>query len=285
MISKSLGLCLRCNTKGYAATVIISVYKDISKLVCVLYGLSKQTFKNFEVIVSEDGNSAEMREFLAPFLALNSGLRHLTQEDLGFRKNKALNTAIRASVGRRLIFIDGDCVPHPRFVEAHVALEDENRIGAGRRVELGQYASDFVLQRPSLLEALFNPFSYSILSPILVARGGKNPESGVNSSLLQYLVKNKPLPLVGCNFSCPKTALEKVNGFNERYEAPGIGEDTDIEWRLREAGFTITNLKFMATLFHLHHPRSYQLSHANMEIFRSTQKESTIAPNNGRSPK
>jgi hypothetical protein len=44
------------NSSQPEASVIIAIYKDTEALDCVLVGLSKQTEKNFEVIVTEDGN-------------------------------------------------------------------------------------------------------------------------------------------------------------------------------------------------------------------------------------
>ena len=54
---------------------------------------------------------------------LTNEIIHLTQEDKGFRKNKILNEAIRTDKTGYMIFIDGDCIPHPDFIKEHI----ENR--------------------------------------------------------------------------------------------------------------------------------------------------------------
>ena len=51
---------LRCS-------LIISVYKNIRFLQAVLDGLNYQTEQRFEIIISEDGESEEMRTFLAHY--------------------------------------------------------------------------------------------------------------------------------------------------------------------------------------------------------------------------
>jgi hypothetical protein len=45
--------------------------------------------------------------------------------------------------------------------------------------------------------------------------------------------RDKKAHLVGCNFSCFKSDLEKINGFDEDFSMPTTGEDTDIERRMR----------------------------------------------------
>ncbi len=254
------------------ASLIISVYKNTENLRCILESLRYQTYNNFEVLVSEDGSATEIRfliEALRP--RLDFELNHITQPDMGFRKNKALNSAIRETNTDLLIFIDGDCVPHTRFIESHINEARDSSVSAGRRVELGPKISRALIDMPSRTKYLSNPLYYSLLLPILMLDGIKNPESGYFSSVLHGRAKHRPLSLVGCNFSCHKKTLTNINGFNEDYEAPGIGEDSDIEWRLIRAGYTIKNIRFLAPIFHLWHPRSYSLSSKNQAIYSQTR--------------
>jgi glycosyltransferase involved in cell wall biosynthesis len=256
----------------HQASLIISVYKSEPNLRCILESLRHQTYKHFEVIVSEDGSATEIA-LLIETIKLNTAfsLKHLTQPDRGFRKNRALNAAIRAANADLLIFIDGDCVPHPRFIESHINEAHKYSISTGRRVELGSVASRMLMNSPSRIKVLGNPISYSFALPFLLAEGIKNPESGYFSKVVHSLVQNRHLSIVGCNFSCSKQALIDINGFNEDYEAPGIGEDSDLEWRFIRAGYKIKNVKFLTPIFHLWHVRSYSLSSRNQETYAETK--------------
>lgn len=49
--------------------------------------------------------------------------------------------------------------------------------------------------------------------------------------------------------------LLKVNGFDERYLAPAIGEDTDLEARLKRIGIKVRVCKHAVTVFHKNHKR------------------------------
>ena len=117
-------------------TIIISVYKDVEALDLILNSLLNQTKEVDEIIISEDGNCEEMKSY---FSTLNDQqIKHLSQEDNGWQKNKALNRAIHVSNNDYLIFIDGDCVPYPTFIESHITLAKENAVLCGRRTEPGE---------------------------------------------------------------------------------------------------------------------------------------------------
>src|SRR5688572_26858920 len=122
-------------------SLIISVYKDVSSLRTVLEGLKFQRFDNYQIVISEDGESEEMRNFLQSY-GHDNPILHLTQPDVGWRKNQALNRAIRMSEGDYLIFIDGDCVLHHLFIENHVRFSARKKILGGKRVKLGPTFSD-----------------------------------------------------------------------------------------------------------------------------------------------
>jgi cellulose synthase/poly-beta-1,6-N-acetylglucosamine synthase-like glycosyltransferase len=259
--------------KGPHASLIISVYQNATYLDCILNALQYQTFKSYEVIVSEDGQDKQIQKILEPYLVTNTHIRHLTQPDNGFRKNRALNRAVTSATTNCLIFIDGDCVPHSRFIESHVRHSNPRQINAGRRVELGRQFSQKLVQTPSLIENFSNSRLYSFMLPRLILDQIKNPESGYYSKFVHHFARQSPLSLVGCNFSTSRKALYEINGFNEDYEAPGIGEDTDMEWRFLRAGYRVSNIKFLTPLFHLWHPRSYLLSEQNRQIYEATKSK------------
>ena len=113
------------------ATLIISIYKNIIALQTILRSLRQQTEQDFELIISEDGEDIEVRKFIEQY-QFPWTTQHLTQPDMGWQKNKALNRAVLAAQTDWLIFIDGDCVLHPRFVEMHIRYQQDNVLLAGK---------------------------------------------------------------------------------------------------------------------------------------------------------
>jgi len=263
------------------STVIVSVYKDADALKLILDSLNRQTISNFEVIVSEDGQSQEIGSLSNDFRRFDFSIQHLTHEDRGFRKNIALNRAIKASHADHIIFIDGDCVPHTGFVEAHQVFTMPGTACTGRRLELGEKISASLRSGRMSLKRLTGRLSYLALIPSLQNDSAKNIECGIYSRTLFKLSKNRSIRLLGCNFSCHKTDLIKINGFNEDYLAAGIGEDSDIDWRLSAAGVKIKNVKFLAIQYHLYHPRLYNPSKENKTILETTRKLQLVSCKNG----
>lgn len=254
-------------------TLIISVYRDLKNLQTILKALDYQTVTPHEVVISEDGDCNEIKDWVSTLDPKPYKIIHLSQEDVGFRKNRALNNAVKASTTNRLIFIDGDCVPHPNFIEAHSSQILENAIGVGKRVELTPKLSNQLLNQPEMLLRWKRKRGW-LLSILRNFRHlPKNPESGLYSGLLQCLSSSKDndLSILGCNFSISKEQIEFVNGFDERYLAPGIGEDTDLCYRLKLKGAHFKNLKHTAIQYHLFHSREYQLNERNKALFNQTQ--------------
>lgn len=223
------------------ATLIISVYNDVSALDAVLRSVALQKETDFEVIVSQDCEDPCFDKLIEKFRR-SFPIKHLQQPDEGFLKTKMLNKAIRASESNRLIFIDGDCVLHPRFVKQYVSAIREGRMCIGRRVNLDMETSRKIRSGektvPGYLEMI------------------RNKSTSVEESFpLWSLLQRKLVPLLGSNMGWHKSDLVKINGFDEQYITPGFGEDTDVEFRARKAGIAPYSVRYKAIQYHLFHER------------------------------
>lgn len=251
------------------ATVIISVYKNIEALSAVLYSLEQQTEQDFEVIVSEDGANQAMAQWIANYPSRWS-LQHLTQEDTGWRKNRALNRAVLAANTDWLVFIDGDCVLHPRFVEMHIRYSGAGIVLAGKRIKLNPCLSGRLLRRERL----------HLLPYLFWHRGCQCVEEGFYIPLAR-LLRRPVRHLTGSNMSMSRTDLLAVNGFDENYTLPAIGEDYDIEWRLPASGCKIVSLRNLAVQYHLYHKENWIDDTVNMAYFRTVHAANQIVCKNG----
>ncbi|NOR55877.1 MAG: glycosyltransferase [Sulfurovum sp.] len=241
-------------------TVIISVYKDIEALELILDSLNSQTNLNFDILISEDCEYAEMKTFLKSYQSTLE-INHIYQKDDGWQKNIALNNAIRAAKGEYLIFLDGDIVPYKHFIENHLKLASENKFLSGRRVELGPFFSRLVRKRYLPYRVLEKLYLFFYL--FLVLDRGRHLEEGIYLGIGSFLEKkvnskkDKKMMLVGCNFSCWKKDLETINGFDEDYMSPSVGEDRDLEWRFNHFGISYKSVRYVANTFHLYHARNW----------------------------
>lgn len=114
-----------------AVSIIIPFYNGIDWLEMIFVAFGKQTFKDFEVIVADDGSREDVVARLEELMARQPfPVTHLWQEDCGFRKNRMLNKAVVQSRAEYLIFLDGDCIPHRKFVEEHCKARREGFVVA-----------------------------------------------------------------------------------------------------------------------------------------------------------
>jgi len=263
------------------ASLIIAVYKNTVFLKAVLDSLKNQTEKDFEVIIAEDGESPEMKDFLNDY-SFEQTWQHITQKDEGWRKNHAMNRAINASSSNWLIFIDGDCVLHSRFIEMHLRFADEHTVLAGKRVKLDKKLSDLLLSNKLTVSQI----QKSLLRRLLVGKGEiKFMEEGIFISpdgILGFIPRMRKLNyLKGCNMSFSKQAISAINGFDEDYQLPAIGEDIDLSWRFKKAGFKHKSVRNMAIQYHLHHTENWTSQKENAAIMAQKKENNEYICKNG----
>lgn len=150
-------------------------------------------------------------------------IKHVFQEDIGFKKCKILNESIKIS-GERIVIIDGDCLLYHKFLENYSKYFDKGyEVLFGRRCEMSKALSEKLLKekrcKVNLLELVFSKSKHwreCIYFPIIY----------------------------------------KINGFNEEFESPGVGEDSDLEWRFKKVGAKYISLKYILIEYHLWHKES-----------------------------
>ncbi|MHB1686929.1 MAG: glycosyltransferase [Ignavibacteriaceae bacterium] len=254
------------------ASIILSFYNRIDYLKLVLAGLEKQTFKDFEVIIADDGSSENVvSEIESLSLKFPFSLVHLWQEDNGFRKNKILNRAITESNSDFLIFVDADCVPHSEFVKEHYTNREENKCNTGRRVNLSKKIT--ALLTPDKIKEGFLEKEFLLLIQDGLVGKSYDVEKGFyfQSKVLRNYFNRKKRGLLGCNFSIYKKDFLDINGFDERYEAPSIGEDSDVQFRLEINGVKINSLNNIAVQYHLYH-KIQERPQKNLDLFEEVKK-------------
>lgn len=264
------------------ASIIISIYNNVQALKLVLDSLSLQTDRRFEVIVSEDACHPSVKDFLSSY-RFEGDLTHLSHPDVGWTKNIALNKAIRAAKSDYLIFVDGDCIVHPRFVEYHLKLASDKAILAGKRIKLDSFTSQAVIDNTILLSELPRFVHRNIFK--IRKMGGSFVEEGIfmgDSGFFGFIPKLRRMTnLKGCNMSFSKTAAFAINGFDEDYLAPAIGEDIDLTWRFMRAGYHLKSVRNLAVQYHLHHKENWSDQSDNQMMMNNKQNQDLWFCNNG----
>ena len=238
-------------------SLVVTVYNQPMAFEFILAALQRQTMKDFEVIVADDGSGSEIEEIVHKAQGkTNFSISHVWQADEGFRKNVILNKAIEKAETDYMVFIDGDCIPHCQFLLDHWKERQPNGVLCGRRVNFSKKISES-LKLEDISSGRFEKISLKVLIDGLLARSS-NLEDGIRieNSLIQRIIRFRKGRIFGCNFSVERRLLEEINGFNEDYQGPGLGEDSDIAFRLELLGARLIPLRYMALLYHLYHPQT-----------------------------
>lgn len=255
-------------------TVIISVYDKYDYLECVLNSLEKQSYKEFEVIIAEDCEKEQMKMKLNEWRKKYDFLiKHVFQEDIGFRKNKILNEALRNSDGKYIVIIDGDCIIHKEFLKNYMKYFSKGyEIVFGRRCEMSERLSKKILEKKGiysikLLELLF-PYSKAWTEAIYLP--------------FYKEIKKRKLRLLGSNMGFTKEIIFRINGFNENYIGAGVGEDSDLQWRFLAVGAKYIGVKNKLIQYHLYHGRGDRgYSENGWKICKETQERNEWYTKNG----
>lgn len=238
------------------ASVIMSTYNAPRHLELALAGMQIQTERNFELHIADDGSTEETANVIEKFMVKAPfPVIHSWHQDLGYRKTKILNEAIRKAKADYFIFVDGDCIVQKDFIRNHLRYRQKGYYLAGRRVDLGPKFSESITTE-MVLRGSFNRLNFGLILSCLQNDSAYWHRSiPVYNPLLRRMLRMEKVDdLKGCNFSVDREALFKINGFDEDYEGYAR-EDTDLELRLQYLGLKIKSLKGLAIQYHVWHKR------------------------------
>jgi len=238
-----------------ALSVVVSTYNQPDWLEKVLLGYAAQTFRDFELVVADDGSRDDTRwriDALRPRLPFP--LRHVWHPDDGFRKCVILNRAIEASRADYLVFSDGDCVPRADFLAVHAQARRPRHFLSGGYVKLPRALSHAITPEDIAAGRHCDP-------AWLAARGFgglrqrmKLAAAGPAAALLNRLTPARA-SWNGHNASGWKADIVAANGFDERMQYGG--EDRELGERLENAGIRGLRVRYSAIVVHLDHDRGY----------------------------
>ncbi len=231
--------------------VIVTTYNREDALGAVLRSLSRQTDRDFEVIVADDGSGPATAAAIERWRPrLGARLVHVWQEHHGFRAGEMRNRAVLASRGRYCVFLDGDCLARPDFVAAHRALAEPGWFVAGNRALLSRELTERALAQG------LEPEGWSATAWLAERRGGGlNRLAPLVSLPLGPLRKIRPGTWQGarsCNLAVWRSDFDRVDGFDAAFNGWGR-EDSDLLVRLLRAGVRRKDGMFATGVLHLWH--------------------------------
>jgi glycosyltransferase involved in cell wall biosynthesis len=233
-------------------SVIVTTYNFEDALYVVLRSLSRQTDRNFEVVIADDGSghaTAAVIESWKPRLGV--ALTHVRQDHDGFRAAEIRNHAILASRGDYCIFLDGDCLPREDFIATHRHLAERGWFVTGNRILSSRSLTESVLREQLDAER----WSFTAW---LARRWGR----GINRMMPMINLPLGPLRKLfprgwrgarSCNLAVWRSDLDRVDGFDATYRGWGL-EDSDLFVRLIRSRVQRKDGRFATGVIHLWHP-------------------------------
>lgn len=190
-------------------SVIVPVYNRIDEVQDLLASLANQTYKDFEVIIVEDGSSMPCKSAVEKFYQSVDVLYYYKPNE---GRSIARNYGLERAKGEYFIFFDSDCVIPSNYFEVLSRKLKENYFDC-----FG--GPDAAHESFSDLQKAIN---YSMTAFLTTGgiRGGK-----------VQLEKFVPRTF---NMGYSRKVWEKVGGFREMFS-----EDIDMSTRIRQGGFSI----------------------------------------------
>jgi glycosyltransferase involved in cell wall biosynthesis len=237
--------------RAQTISVVITTYNRPDALEAVVRACYMQNDKNFEIIIADDGSTANTRlciERLAGKAPVP--IRHVWQPDQGFRAAMARNRGTLAATGEYIVFLDGDCIPQRDFIARHRQLSRPGCLVSGSRILLGEALTRRVLDEGidlagASLGTLLRWRAQGLMNKALPL-AVRWPDLGrTRNSFSWRRIKS-------CNLGVWRSDLERVNGFDESFTGWGH-EDSDLVVRLFHAGVMRRDGAYATEVFHLWH--------------------------------
>lgn len=246
-------------------TLLISTYNSPKYLKLCLRSILRQTLQPYEIVIADDGSTGETKNLIDTFRkSFKCTIKHVWQEDLGFRKSKIWNKALAHCAGEYIIQIDGDVIAERHFIEDHLHFAKPGYFYGGGRCLLTERVTKEVLDEGEIeisffrkgLKHRFNVLRFKLLTPLF------------------FFEKHSR----GCNMAFWKKDVYAINGYDERMEGCG-SEDTDFDERLMRSGIKRRHIKLSAVVYHLFHGSKIPSTINDSLIEENRKNKATWLPN------
>ena len=254
-------------------SVIVPIYNRLEHFRALFICLLRQSRQIDELIITDDGSSQQILDYIADLIPKASfKIKHIYQEDKGFRKTRALNNGVINSEGELLVFCDQDLI----FGEEYIEYMEKN-IKKGcfllcRPISVNEKEKNTILEKiesSNKYEDLLKPLPTHYLVSV-----NKTLRTDRKRRILNILkLSKRGIKLVGMSYAVMKSDYLKVNGYDENYNGWGE-EDDDFGNRLYVAGIKGKELKTPNMQIHLWHYSDPTKKHSmNEEYYYKRKKE------------
>jgi GT2 family glycosyltransferase len=210
-------------------SVVITCYNNLDVLKVTLPAWKNQTYRDYEIIVVEDGEPDDVDNTGIKEYVESLGYKYLYNDSgASYCIASARNLGILAATKDRVLLSDSDIIAHEDFILEHAAEAQSNNITVGSRYRVSSaYNLDDAVVDPRVADAFVRITNNTCTDPHESCHG--------------------------CNISYPRVKLISVNGFDEDYNNRWGAEDTDLAYRLIKKGIVVKPVP-SSIGYHIEHP-------------------------------
>ncbi|NJW51643.1 glycosyltransferase family 2 protein [Salinimicrobium oceani] len=264
--------------KSIDTSVILSTYNAEEWLEKTLWSYSVQSYRNFEIVIADDGSREETKQLINDFKSKTEiPVKHVWHPDRGFQKSEILNKAVVAASADYIIMSDGDCIARNDFVEKHVEYRSHGYFLSGGYHKLSMDLSHKIQKEDILTGRCFDLAWLKRNGLKSSFKNNKIDAKGFKSFVLNALTPTSAT-WNGHNSSGWKEDIVRVNGFDERMQYGG--QDRELGERLVNSGIKPKQIRYSAICLHLDHARGYKNQESidkNLAIRKTTREEKRVS--------
>lgn len=116
---------MKIGFEEYLISIVLTVYNRKSLIFRAIKSIEKQTYKNFEVIIVDDGSTDEIENILIPFIKDKNNYKYLRHSNR--KPAYSLNSGILVSSGKYITFLDSDDEYKPDHLEKRIEFFNYNK--------------------------------------------------------------------------------------------------------------------------------------------------------------
>jgi glycosyltransferase involved in cell wall biosynthesis len=208
------------NEPSIKLSIIVPVYNRPGEIEELLESLGKQTSKNVEIIIVEDGSTVKCDQQVARYSS-QLNIKYFFKENTG--PGLTRNYGVERAEGNYVIFLDSDCVLPAQYVQTVLERLTTNYVDAFGGPDMA--AGNF-----TVLQKAINYAMTSFLTTGGIRGGGEKLDKFYPRSF---------------NMGFSKEVYEKTGGFPavQFANTKAAGEDIELSINIRKLGFSVHLIK------------------------------------------
>ena len=253
-------------------TVIVTLYNRLEYARNMILALQQQTKQIDELIFADDGSSEKLMEYIEDLLVdCNFKIKHVYQNDIGFRLARSRNNGAREASGDYLIFLDQDVIFDNDFIES---IYNSRR---KKRMIFSEALLSSLEERNKIQELINQKFDYEKIYKLIDNTKKVEQDQIVNKEkfynfLYKLKLRSRGAKIVGLIFSLFKEDFININGLDEKYIGYGY-EDDDFGNRFFKYGGETFAFKMKRYPIHMYHKAASPNGSPNEDYYRQRKIE------------